>query len=50
MHVCQSVTFYDNVHMYPSNSQLTAWVGKNGPVRVGKEDKQVKQHSYVTSL
>ena len=50
LHFCLSVTLYENVHMYHSNTQLTAWVGKNGPVRVGKEDKQVKQHSYVTSL
>ena len=35
--------------MYHSNSQLTSWVGVNGPVHVGKEDKQVKQHYYVTS-
>ena len=34
---------YDNVHMYHSNSQLTRWVGVNGAVHVGKEDKQVKQ-------
>ena len=33
-----------------SNSQLTSWVEGNRPVHVGKEDKQVKQHSYVTSL
>ena len=50
LHVCLSVTLYDNVHMYHFNNQLTAWVGKNGQVHVEKEDKQVKQHSYVTTL
>ena len=41
---------YDNVYTYHSNSQLTRWVGVNGPVYVGKEDKQVSQYYYVTSL
>ena len=47
LHVCLWVILYDNVHMYHSNSQLTDWV--NGPVHVGKEDKWLKQHYYVTS-
>ena len=47
-HVSLWVTLYDNVHMYHSNRQLTSWVGENKPVHVGKEDKQVKQHYYVT--
>ena len=50
LHVCLSMILYDNVHMYHSNSQLTTWVGGNGTVHVEKKDKEVKQHSYVTSL
>ena len=37
--------WYDTFHF---NSQLTAWVGVNKSVHVGKEDKLVKWH-YVTS-
>ena len=33
-----------------SHSQLTAWVAVNGRVHSGKEEKQVKQDYYVTSL
>ena len=40
---------YDNMHMYHSNSQLTVLVGANGQFMLGKEDKQVKQHYYLTS-
>ena len=40
---------YDNVHTYHSNSQLTGWIGENGPVHVGKDDQQMKQYYYVTS-
>ena len=50
LRVCLWVTMYDNVHMHHSNSEHTSWVGGNEPVHVGKEDKQVKQHCYVTKL
>ena len=43
------MVLYDNVHIYDSNHQLTIWVEVNGAVHVGREDKQVKQHYYVTS-
>ena len=45
------VTLYNNVHMHHFNSQLTFWVGGNGPVHAEKKiNKWNVQHYYIISL